>query len=272
MFANVLRSQARLGLLQAARVVVPATRSLSSLVTLRAVAPTASRFATQRAFSNTAPAFVGRTRNEPSDNVFLGNLPWSTTKEDIVELLEDFGQVTDVRIPTHADGRPRGFAHITFSDKASAVAAVTSALEEPLHLSGRDLVVDYASVRKNDNAPPQQPNKRVYFSNFEQDEAAFRELLQDFNADLISVYFMRDGNTGEALSAGFLEFTDERIATEVINALNGTSLPSGSNLQLAYARPRRERSGFSPRNQNRSDERRGGHYSQRAYTPRGSDY
>lgn len=91
MFANVLRTQARFGVLRAARVAVPATRSLSSLISMRVAAPVASRFAV-RAFNNSTSNYE-RPRNPPSDTIFVGNVPWETTKEELAELFSDFGTI-----------------------------------------------------------------------------------------------------------------------------------------------------------------------------------
>jgi RNA recognition motif-containing protein len=36
--------------------------------------------------------------NPPNNVLFVGNLPWSATKEELQELFADFGEVTAVRI------------------------------------------------------------------------------------------------------------------------------------------------------------------------------
>lgn len=76
-----------------------------------------------------------------------------------------------------------------------------------------------------------------------------------------SFFIVRDGNTGERLNNGFIEFPDIDTAGRVIEALNGTELSSGENLNLSYARARKD----GPR-QERSPKR--AHYSGRDYNPR----
>ena len=66
---------------------------------------------------------------------------------------------------------------------------MSSSSEEPLHLHGRDLVLDYAAAARNagsKTSPP--PNNKIYFANFEQGEAALRELLSEYEADILSVF------------------------------------------------------------------------------------
>jgi RNA recognition motif-containing protein len=77
------------------------------------------------------------------------------------------------------------------------------------------------------------------------------------------VFIVRDGNTGETLPTGFVEFSDVDVATNVIDEFNGMALPSGQTLEVTYARPRK------PRTDNRSNDRRGdkrgSHYTNRGY-------
>ena len=109
MFANALRSQARLGLRTAVRTAVPATRTLTALASTRVVAAPTSSLAklvlSSRAFSQSAPTTFERQQEstnqylaEESETIFVGNLPWSATKDEITELFSEFGPVVNVRI------------------------------------------------------------------------------------------------------------------------------------------------------------------------------
>jgi RNA recognition motif-containing protein len=188
------------------------------------------------------------------------------TQEDLSDMFGEFGVVENVRIQTHADGRPRGFAHITFASKESAVAAVTSAREEPLHVSGRDLVIDYARQAAATYSKV-EPSNKMYFSRFLEDESELRTFLDEWKDSIVSVYFMRDGNTGEKLPSGFVEFKDVATTTEVIDKMNNKQLEDGETLRLSYARARKstpggERGRYPPR-QERGPKR--AHYTSREY-------
>jgi len=108
MFANALRSQARLGLRTAVRTAVPATRTLTALASTRVVAAPSSLaklVLSSRAFSQSAPTTFERQQEstnqylaEESETIFVGNLPWSATKDEITELFSEFGPVVNVRI------------------------------------------------------------------------------------------------------------------------------------------------------------------------------
>lgn len=102
MFSAVFRQQARLSLRIAARAAVPASRTLSSLALRQAlVAPAVSKLAT-RAFSSAKVLAFERERDTtpatPSDSIYIGNMPWDMTKEDLTELFSEFGEIVSVRI------------------------------------------------------------------------------------------------------------------------------------------------------------------------------
>jgi len=81
--------------------------------------------------------------------LFVGNLPWSTTEQELEELFAQYGQVEEVHLPTDRDtGRPRGFGFVTFVEADAAHAAV-----EALHdqeFNGRPLTVNEARPRRDE--------------------------------------------------------------------------------------------------------------------------
>lgn len=93
MFSALLRTQ----LLATARVARPASRNLSALAASRML-PTATRMVASRTFTQSAVAAQNSPRNPPSSIMYLANLPWSTTEEELRELLSEFGQVVEVRL------------------------------------------------------------------------------------------------------------------------------------------------------------------------------
>ena len=77
---------------------------------------------------------------EEATTVFVGNLGFRTTKENIEWFFGQAGAVKEVRIALGEDERPRGFAHVEFASHADAKKAVeTMAGQE---LDGRALRLD----------------------------------------------------------------------------------------------------------------------------------
>ena len=64
--------------------------------------------------------------------MYVGNLPFKATSQDITDLFGQFGGVTDVFLPVDRDsGRPRGFAFVSMDTPDAMQAAITG-------LNGKD--------------------------------------------------------------------------------------------------------------------------------------
>ena len=60
-----------------------------------------------------------------SKNLFVGNLPFTTTVEELQKLFEDYDDVEDVKVITDRDtGRSRGFGFANFSSDEEAARAI----------------------------------------------------------------------------------------------------------------------------------------------------
>ncbi len=81
-----------------------------------------------------------------SKKLYIGNLPFSSTEDDLRDLFSRHGTVESVNVITDRDtGRPRGFAFIEF-DEASAAQAAIAALDGS-DLGGRTINVNEARER-----------------------------------------------------------------------------------------------------------------------------
>ena len=59
--------------------------------------------------------------------IFVGNLAWETTEEELTEAFKVHGEVASVSIPNdRATGRPRGFAFVEMEKKSEAIAAIAA--------------------------------------------------------------------------------------------------------------------------------------------------
>ena len=103
----------------------------------------------------TAAATAGSQRDERrtviSTRVFVGNLSFSSSSEDVQALLSEAGPVNEVVIPTdRATGRPRGFAFVEFATAEGAQEAIDRF--DGKEFEGRRLRVNPAEDR-----PPRRP-------------------------------------------------------------------------------------------------------------------
>ena len=77
--------------------------------------------------------------------IYVGNLPFKATTEEVTELFEQYGGVHSVNLVTDRDtGRPRGFGFVEMED-ADAEAAI-SALDG-VAFGGRNLKINEARAR-----------------------------------------------------------------------------------------------------------------------------
>ncbi|HXG56276.1 MAG TPA: RNA-binding protein [Vicinamibacterales bacterium] len=75
--------------------------------------------------------------------LYVGNLPYSATEEQLTELFGQAGTVDNVRVMRDmATGRARGFAFVEMSNDDEAAKAITQFNEQDM--DGRPLVVNEA--------------------------------------------------------------------------------------------------------------------------------
>lgn len=79
--------------------------------------------------------------------MYVGNLPFTATELDVRELFSQYGDVTDVHLPTDRDsGRPRGFAFVTMGTPESMTAAIEGLNGKDFQ--GRNLTINEARPRE----------------------------------------------------------------------------------------------------------------------------
>jgi len=80
-------------------------------------------------------------------NIYVGNLSFRCTEEDLRALFGEFGEVTSAKLVTDREtGRSRGFGFVEMADNASGQAAI-DALDGQEH-QGRNLTVNEARPRE----------------------------------------------------------------------------------------------------------------------------
>jgi RNA recognition motif-containing protein len=78
--------------------------------------------------------------------VFVGNLSFDVTREELIEAFGAAGRVVDAKVPTdRATGRPRGFAFVEFENDEAAQKSIS--LLNGRSLRGRPLRVNEAEDR-----------------------------------------------------------------------------------------------------------------------------
>jgi RNA recognition motif-containing protein len=89
----------------------------------------------------------GEQETQVSKKIYVGNLPFSSTEEDLQDLFGRHGTVESVSVITDREtGRPRGFAFVEM-ETASAADDAIRALDGS-DLGGRNIKVNEAQDRR----------------------------------------------------------------------------------------------------------------------------
>ncbi|MGG6296522.1 RNA recognition motif domain-containing protein [Leptolyngbya sp. AN02str] len=80
-------------------------------------------------------------------SIYIGNLSYEATAEDITDIFSEYGTVKRVQLPTDREtGRPRGFGFIEMSSDEEESAAIEAL--DGAEWMGRDLRVNKAKPRE----------------------------------------------------------------------------------------------------------------------------
>lgn len=87
--------------------------------------------------------------------LYVGNLAFETTENDLQDLFQEHGRVVDVALVTdRMTGRSRGFAFVTMETAEAAQNAIANLNGKELH--GRALTVNEARAREERSQRPRQ--------------------------------------------------------------------------------------------------------------------
>jgi len=190
----------------------------------------------------------GRQFSDPSNAVFVGNLPFTVTEDQFKEFLGDRIQIPFESVfvaRSKETGKPRGFLFINFSSKESAEQAVSA-------LNGCDfygrtlnsnLKNDYQpgsteraprrEMNDRDGAPrpPRTggnrlpPQKTIFISNL--DYGLSDEEIKNMCEDILGmgcveqVRLPKDADTGRPRGFGYVAFVNEADVQRAIDEMNG---------------------------------------------------
>ncbi|MEA5623114.1 RNA-binding protein [Nostoc sp. UHCC 0251] len=80
-------------------------------------------------------------------SIYVGNLSYQVTEEDLKQAFAEYGKVNRVQLPTDREtGRPRGFAFVEMESDTQEQAAIDAL--DGAEWMGRDLKVNKAKPRE----------------------------------------------------------------------------------------------------------------------------
>ncbi len=91
------------------------------------------------------------------NKVFVGNLPFATTNDELKGLFEAFGEISEAQLIINKfSGRSKGFGFVTFVSEESAAKAITEMNDK--EIGGRKIVVSEAKPF-NPEERPERPRR-----------------------------------------------------------------------------------------------------------------
>jgi RNA recognition motif-containing protein len=95
----------------------------------------------------------------PQNSIYVGNIAWKTTEQEIGDTFANFGYVNSVKIITDKEtGRSKGFGFVEFSDRGVIQSVIKQM--NGYTLNGRQLRVNQASGVKQNNHPQQHQQQQ----------------------------------------------------------------------------------------------------------------
>ncbi|KAI7897517.1 uncharacterized protein BX663DRAFT_527942 [Cokeromyces recurvatus] len=96
--------------------------------------------------------------------VFVGNIPFELSEEQLIEVFKEVGPVASFRLLFDRDtGRPKGYGFCEFLDAETAASAVRNLND--YEIGGRQLRVDYAAMEDNQGRGGHQNNNNNNYNN-----------------------------------------------------------------------------------------------------------
>lgn len=162
-------------------------------------------------------------------SVFVGNLSWSTTNEQLMEFAQRTSNVVSVEVKRHEDTlRSKGWGLIVFSDLVSAEAAVAALNLTPLNDRDVHVRLDRAQPDKGDIT------FNVFVGNLPWTLQS-SELMNAFTSFNPSDCQILTNMYGKSRGFAIVKFNNEVDATRAIEAMNSFEM-GGRKLECRFDR------------------------------------
>ncbi|KAI6147974.1 hypothetical protein BKA82DRAFT_4146689 [Pisolithus tinctorius] len=180
---------------------------------------------------NADPGTSEGSLRPPSGSVYIANVPFSVTAQQLEEAFSQFGRVRAVMLLNSGKGVPRGSGFVEFETAEEATAFVEADQQDPIFLLDRDLFVTHADIKINPARSPSDTLVAQHFSPGSED--LIRRIFSEYADSLVSV---RIPPRREVNGCAFIQFKSTSAATKALHALNAQMVPeTGRLLRLQFS-------------------------------------
>ena len=155
-------------------------------------------------------------------SIFVGNLPWTTTSDELKGLYSPFNATT-AEVVIGKNGRSRGYGLVTFSNENDANSAIEGT--NGTNVGGREIIVrvDRGKTESNNksNEEVNFTGCSLYVSNLPW--ATTGDDLSQLFTGSISAMVQMD-KKGRSRGWGTVKFGSADEATNAMNSMNGTQI------------------------------------------------
>lgn len=150
--------------------------------------------------------------NAPNTTLYIGNLFFEVTEDQLKKVFSRFGAVTKSSIVYDNRGLSRGFGYVTFENQEDATAAMENLNQQVFE--GRRMNVQYHKPRTLVRTPrtpteSNQPSKTLFIGNisFEMSDKDLNDLFRDIR-NVLDVRVAIDRRTGQPRGFAHADFID----------------------------------------------------------------
>ncbi|KAI9248598.1 hypothetical protein BY458DRAFT_405727, partial [Sporodiniella umbellata] len=155
--------------------------------------------------------------------VFVGQLSFQAKPEDIKTHFSQCGEVVDVRIRMHPDGKKsRGFAHVDFATEGGKNQAMKL---DGTEFMGRTIRVDHAQAAKkraiDTNYGPKTNKVFVANLSFDVTEDSLYDVFSKFGTIVGDIGMPIHRDSGRIKGIAYITFENEDEAEKAVKQMNG---------------------------------------------------
>mmetsp|Transcript_9994 Transcript_9994/g.32114 ORF Transcript_9994/g.32114 Transcript_9994/m.32114 type:complete len:214 (-) Transcript_9994:327-968(-) len=178
---------------------------------------------------------------EDEVKLFIGNLSWNVTSEELSEYLSQAGVVTSCEVKRNHNGQSKGFALASFADVEAAKEAIvrfndvemqgrrlivrvdSPPEDRPARGRGRGRAESFSSPGRPRARSTDAPCERIFCGNlpFATSQHEFESLFADLGCTYAKI---QTDDDGQSKGYGIVAFPDVDAAADAISKFNGFKL------------------------------------------------